>query len=635
MKTTLLQPIAGVFAVTLFIAPLAHADRWDDALALVPPTAQSALIVPSPKQASDDLQQGIERMGRQEVAMGGRPIDLLRAQLGIGAGFDDKGMLVAWSQSGTMGTQWALMVPVTDANAFIRSTLKGGEGEPAPDAVYTPVPGGPPVYARTVGKHVLVSVDNSLVKGYAPGTGLAPVLAANFNARGQQVARSGDVLLWAGHEMFKGYAKSMRDQAANVAQLLGTPDQSGKSQPVDAYVQQLQQMSEASAAVVEQIADAAVTADFDAMGVGLRSFVRFVPESSIATAIPKSAQPVSDKDAAAMLVNLLPGARFYLAGGVDVRAMGGLANLRKAISALPMSNSVQIPAWLDAVQDKIDGIQCALYPSKLPVLTGGLVNDASLVIRTKDAAAVRNALRDWVNAQQGSVRPGIKVEATWEESRQVKEGLGAAAFAVKETVVSAAEVGDPMPRLAMQMVVGARGLHGLAAEVPGALVVTFSQRADVLERAMKAAKEGMATSTAQGAAAEAAAGTLASQGVIKAFGPWLMPDPDGVVFLGIGELMVAAQQIAASMPGGSPDMVPLPDGPVEPIGAASRARDGSWEAALMIPSTAMALGYDAVLKQMLRAQAVPTGTPQPEATPTSPSRAPQGAPPAAPPSSTP
>jgi hypothetical protein len=589
VKPTLLQSVAGAFVAVAFVHSPACADRWDDALALVPATAQSALIVPSPKQASDDLQQGIERMGRQEVAMGGRPIDLLRAQLGIGAGFDDKGMLVAWSQPAPSGAQWALMVPVTDANAFIRSTLKGGEGDPAPDTVYTPVPGGPPVYARALGKHVLVSVDNSLVKEYAPGTGLAPVLAANFNARGQQVARSGDVLLWAGRDTFKGYAKSMREQAAGVAQL--------------------QQAAESSAAVVEQIADALVTVDFDAMGAGLRSFVRFVPESSFATAIPKSADPPAQGDTPAKLVDLLPGARFYMAGGVDVRAMGGLANLRKAISALPMSERVQLPAWLESVQDKIDGIQGALYPSKLPVLTGGLVNDASVVIRTKEPAAVRAALRDWVNAQQGAIRPGIKIEATWEDMRQVKEGLTAAAFAVKETVVSAAEVGDPMPRLAMQMIVGARGLHGFAAEVPGALVVTFSQRADVLERALKAAKEGTAATAAQGANGDAAAGTLASQGVIKAFGPWLMPDPDAVVFLGVGELMVAAQHIAASMPGGSPDMIPLPSGPVEPIGAATRARDGSWETALMIPSTAMGLGYDAVRSQMLRAQPMPAAPP--------------------------
>ncbi|MFO0782935.1 MAG: hypothetical protein U0636_04555 [Phycisphaerales bacterium] len=63
---------------------------------------------------------------------------------------------------------------------------------------------------------------------------------------------------------------------------------------------------------------------------------------------------------------------------------------------------------------------------------------------------------------------------------------------------------------------------GFAAEVPGGLVVTGSQRADVLERALAAARS------------PDGANSLGAAGVVKAM-PWLLPQPDAVVFVGVGE----------------------------------------------------------------------------------------------------
>ena len=89
--------IPGRFASTVaFALACAHAGpagagSLEDALRLIPSDAASAIVVPSPKSASDDLQQAMDRMGKAEAALGGRPIDLLKAQAGIGPGFDDRG----------------------------------------------------------------------------------------------------------------------------------------------------------------------------------------------------------------------------------------------------------------------------------------------------------------------------------------------------------------------------------------------------------------------------------------------------------------------------------------------------------------------------------------------------------------
>lgn len=591
--------------------PAAHAlaDRWDDALALVPVGAQSAIVVPNPKAASDELQQALERMGRAEVALGGRPIDLLRARYGIGAGFDDKGTLVAWTEPGQGAPRIFLMVPVTDADVFIRSSLTpaippgaGGAGQDASPPLY--MLGELPILvsARALGKHVLLGTDAAAVEGYAPAAGFAGAFAERLGARGAAVARSGDLLIWAGHAVFLEHAASVRALAA-------APDApTEEARAIVGDQAALAVAYERSAVLAEQIGDALVTVDFDALGVGARSFVRFQPGSAIAAAIPLSGPPPSAPGAGGhgtpttapppgaaapvaaaagpmTLMNALPAARFYAAGGVDVRAMGGMAKLRTFLATMPLGDRLPLPAWLDAVEQHVDGVQLALYPSKLSVLAGGLGNDASFVIRSTNPAAVREALRTWVLAQQGE-RGGVRAEAAWEAERPLRDGTKAAAFSVKETVMDLAAAGGTTARLSKQVLLGSRGLHGFAVEVPGALVVTFSQRPDVIERAMQAA-------TARSPA-------LGAQGAIAAYAPWLMPDPDAVLFLGLGELLAASQQIAGSIPGAAGVELPLPDGPVEPLAGAFRSRDATWEAAVVMPSTALAVVYDLALANMLR-----------------------------------
>ena len=105
------------------VAPGPGADAFDAAARLVPPDAVAVVLVPSPKAASDDLQQALDRMGRAESALGGRPIDLLKAQLGIGPGFDDRGPLALWIERRD-GTATAVgAFPVTDAKAFVAGTF--------------------------------------------------------------------------------------------------------------------------------------------------------------------------------------------------------------------------------------------------------------------------------------------------------------------------------------------------------------------------------------------------------------------------------------------------------------------------------------------------------------------------------
>lgn len=541
------------------VVPAPGADAFDAAARLVPPDAVAVVLVPSPKAASDDLQQALDRMGRAESALGGRPIDLLKAQLRIGPGFDDRGAFAAWAERRDGAISFAAAFPVTDAKAFIAATFTPFP-EMGPDAYRMPDRPGQHFFVRESGPHVIVAQDARGAQGYDPKGGIASALAAHAGERGMAILRASDACSWAGEPVFADAAAAIR----------ASTDEN--TTPAD---------RERSADVVSQVTDGIVAFDFDALGVGIRAHARFRDGSEIAKAIQPSK---GERRALAALLARLPAAPYYGVFGIDLAALGGSSHLRNFLRTIPRAQQVELPPWLDAVQDKVRALQVAAYPSKLGVLAGGVLNDAAFVVTTDDPSAAKQALRAWIEGQAGE-SDGIRRVPGWEDARTLKDGSTVSAFEVKEVVTGPG--GDAMQRIVKQMLVGARGLHGFAKEVPGALVVTYSQRTDVLGRALKAA------SGAEGAR------TLGTDPTIKAMEPWLVPDADAAAFLGVGELLGAAQQVAGSLPGVDGGMLPTVTERMEPVGFAVRCKDASWEVAVVVPSGVLGLAWDAAKAQLM------------------------------------
>jgi hypothetical protein len=560
---------AVVLALSSLASP-ACAGSLEDALRLVPADAASVLVIPSVKGASDDLQLAIDRMGKAEAALGGRPIDLLKAQAGIGPGFDDKGPLAAWTVANGTGLAICAAFPVTDADAFVASTLVD-----APELGEGAMRGrnsASAVWVRKAGSHVVLANRKDALASWEPKDGFAARLGERIGRRGMEIVRTGDLFAWASEPVMREWASAARAAAGLDSQVASMFPAGSKEAGAAGQIASIGKGRERSAQLLEQLTDGLVAVDFDALAVGVRAWAHFAEGSEFAKAIPASGP--APREVAALL-SRLPDASMYGAMGIDLKAMGGLAHLRSILATMPEGDRLKLPEWIDAVQDKVDGVQVAAYPSRLGLMVGGLLNDASLVVLTSDPAAVKAGLRAWVESQSGE-RGGVRTEPTWEDARQLKDGSTVAAFAVKETVTGPGP--DAMERLAKQLLVSSRGLHGFAREVPGALVVTYSQRTDVLDRATKAASGG--------------GKSLATNGMVRSMAPWLVQDADLVAFIGVGELLGAAQQVAGVIPGGAVEMVPDAPAGLEPVAAAIRSKDATWEGAIVVPSGVLGVAFD-------------------------------------------
>lgn len=569
--------VAVILALHAVACVPCAAGVLEDALRLVPPNAVGAVVVPNVKAAGDDLQLAIDRMGRAEAAIGGRPLDLLKAQAGLGAGFDDRGSMAAWTVERGTGFVASVAIPVTDADAFIAATFADAPelGAGAMRARSSDRA----VWVRKAGSFVIAADSAEVLADWVPQEGFAAKLSDRLGRRGMEIVRTADAFAWASRPVMRSIAASARAAAGLDRAVAGSLAGAGGAEAeLAGRAADVAKGRERGAQVIEQVEDGLVAIDFDALAVGLRAYARFAEGSELRAAIPPSAAATRE---VAALLGRLPDASFYGAAGIDLRAMGGLAHVRAFLSSMPGSERLRLPEWLDAVQDKVNQVQVAAYPSRLGIAVGGILNDASFVVSTDDPAAVKAALRAWVESQAGE-RDGLRSEPTWEDARQLKDGSAVSAFAVKETVTGPGP--DVTERLVKQFVVSSRGLHGFAREVPGGLVVTYSQRTDVLDRA---------TAAASGSGKR----TLGGNAMVRAMSPWLVPDADAVLFVGVGQLLEAGRQIAGSLPGGSEEMVPQAPPGLEPVAAAIRSKDGTWESALVIPSGVLGVAFDVARKR--------------------------------------
>ena len=632
------------------------AEAFRAALDMTPPTAVSVVVVPNPKMAADDLAECMARLDQAAGALPLRPLDLLKSRFGIGPGIDDTRAFVMWHEVDPDQTARpqvpAMLVPVTDAKAFLEGNFKPAGGDASAwtnDNLGT-------VYVRSIDRHVLISSSAAIVNAYGMKPGFAASLKQRLGDRGYEVFISGDAGAWAGLEAMK----SMRETAAQAQGGLDRPARSASardnaeapapaqssasrsSDPVqradldgsgtidngdlsllllemgnrgnlpadlngdgivneaDAKMMREYQgrtVGGAAAAdapapaetpapttltpteranqIADGVTDGVFAIDMDPLGMSVRTYAVMDPKSELG----QSARG-GTRGAPAQLTRLPKGA-FVVAGAADMQGLGGADAFLDLLKLVP--GAPEMPAWVRENRNLLTGMQFAIYPSKLGLAGGGLLNEAMLWMSTTDSAKASTLLRDWMQGLAG-VEGTTERKVTWEAGKTLKDGATADAYAITEATViekpaadgaeapkRKARAANPMQRLARMLVFGPRGPMGFAKTFPDGMLVTFSQRPDVLARGIKVAEGGE---------------SLQKDAVITALQGWLTPDPDVVAYVGVGSVLNVVRQAASSFPGAG---VELPDAPpgIEPIALSLEVQNGRVETATMVPTAVM------------------------------------------------
>ena len=625
---------AGVHAADEPVRRTPGAEAFRRTIDLAPATALSVIAVPSPKLASDDLSECLARIEGAASAVPLRPLDLLRSQVGIGPGTDDTGPLVVWTESRGGSPVFAALVPVTDPKAFIAGSLQPVEGEPGAfmhprigklhlremgkhvlvsqnrELVegHAPAGGLAESIERRLGARgfaVLLSGDAAAWAGPeamrairadaqrtreglranrgAPDEADAPMGAAAADAPRptdplQRADLDGNGEIDSGDQSLLMLEMGARGENAADLNGDGVVDQADVEQLKAAMGRKVEPRGKAASASTSQPADAAKPApledavtdgvlavDLDPLGISVRSYAVLDPSS----ALGRSARG-GPRGGPARLTRL-PKGPFMVAAAADLSGLGGGDAFLDLMALVP--NAPELPAWVRENRELIRDAQFAIYPSKLGIAGGGLLNEAIVWLGTADAARSRQLLRDWMQGLAG-IDGATERKVAWEADKTLKDGQVADAWAIteapapKDAAAKPRRAANPMQRMARMMVFGPRGANGFAKAFGDGLMLTFSQRPDVLARGSKAAEGGEA---------------LQGQPVIEALQSWLTPDPDVVGYLGIGPLVGAVRQAAAGFPGMSLQLPDIPPG-IEPVAFSLEVQDGRVETATMVPT---------------------------------------------------
>jgi hypothetical protein len=428
---------AAFLALSAASAALAGQEEVDRALSWVPENAISFILVPSIKAASDDLAALAEATGQGGFLAMGRPIDVLKAQFGIGANLDEKAPLVAYyppapaaePAAGTLQRQPVVVLGVTDADAFLNANLTA-----APDkgeGAFT-TSSGLVVFARKLeGRVALGPTVDSL-----PADG-ARSIGERFRARlkpdeAEWLGRA-DLVAWGSRDALHAAAEAGRALPIpdeNSAETSAEIPAGAAAAGVGASREQQEAFRAKGLEVIDMLADGVVVVDIDPLGL-------FIGSVGVAEPTSRLAAITAGGEGAPAKFDRLPQNEFYLALSANLDGLGGAAKFGELLDFGGVPRTV-VPEWIFTEGADLSSVQLAAYPSKLGVAIGGALNDSALFIASRNPARTVERIRQSVEGFAGESE-GVRREPSWTPDKKLKSGDTAIAFELKETVVDAAQ----------------------------------------------------------------------------------------------------------------------------------------------------------------------------------------------------
>ena len=559
-----------ITAATMAAGDPASLER---ALSWIPHDASSFLVIPDLKRANDDVAQLIEATGQGGILATGRPIDMLKGQLGIGANLDEKAPLVAYYPALVANAASVdlpvFVIAVTDAAAFLSANFTRA-ADLGDDAFTTTT--GLTMYAMTLPGRVALAPSRTMLPTADGARGIGESFHARLREDETVWLERADLVAWASRSALHASAERARAEALSV-------EVDANSSPIGAITSpdQAAAMRAKSSELTDMLEDGVLVVDADPLGL-------FIATVGVAQPSTVLASVLSGGKGEGARFDRLPKKLFYLAAALDFDGLGGANKLSELLDITGIPRTI-VPPWILSEGSDFSSAQLGIYPSKLGVAIGGALNDSSLVITSRNPALTLTRMKSAVEALAGE-SVGVRRTPTWTASKTLKDGAIANAFEIKETVFDASlRPALDFERLSKQLIFGAAGVRGLAKEISDGAVMTFSQRPDVFAAAMAAATSAATKSTAN---------TLSSDDTVRSIEEWLPPSRDVEVMIGLGSVLRLARQLAESFSSfvsaeQANAMIPAMTVDAEPIAFTLDVGDGRARIACVMPTAVLAV----------------------------------------------
>jgi hypothetical protein len=519
-------------------------------LQLISRDAHAAVIIPNIKRASDALTRLLEGMDRANILLGSRPIDQFKSVTGYTAGVDDNAAAaLVVIDAASHPPQWLWLMPVSDADAFLTSSFTGRDGE-----AYTRSDG-TRLFAKALGAHIALALDQSTLQKYQAGEGFAAIVQPAMAGVAHNRFDVCDVLLIARQPLIAALQHRLLDEAR----------QRGAALP-------------GIAVPAKEIADDARTViiglEFDPLALILHGLVQFADDSNFGVAVP------GERPHDAGLARL-PNLPLALAFSANIAALGGATMLNGVAAAMGEPGNAA-PAWLQ----QTNSMQFGIAPSPAGA-AGGLLNGAMLALACDDSERLRSAINREMT-QPSPANATIHREASYREHVNLPDGV-ADLWEIR-TLEAPPDQAHNHAQALEGMLFGSAGMRGYVRQQPGALLMIFSQRPPLL----KTLTDSVMQST--NAADQAAVG-LGANPALRTMRRWLPEERDVEAYLNLGLLR---QMLVPLLPAmlSADEALPKFEANLPPIGAAIDVERHRASCAMVVPAGVLAPLFDEALQAL-------------------------------------
>ncbi len=503
MLTTLKNnPIRSGAALAALAISLPAMAGTPKALTMVPKDAEIVVVMPDVGELLTDMDKINALMGD----MGKAEVMMMTSMVRGMPGMDLSGsaaVVVDMQEDWEKEPDAVVLLPITSFDDLT-------QGREAVNGLVEFPMGNEPLYFRDIGGgYAAMSNDQVVLSGFRKGSRTIEEAQAMLGTAGNRVAEANDVMVYVSVEslrpMIQVSLEQMEQQGEMLEMMMGPDAAKGFDMFMNLY---------RTAVTDGQAIVSGMSFDAD-MGISFDFGLQFSEGSD-------SAAMFNNNGDAGSYFDHVPQMDFFFAQAFDLRGEGIQSMINGYMDIVEKMDTSGMVAGFDmrAMMDQFQGGAQILGASDAMMMKGLLANTV-MYTEGKDADACIAAMQKMYKGIGNVQEQGVSVSSSFSDEPTTINGVEAYAHSMKFQIDPAlmgggGGFGAPDPAMMMQMLYGpAGGPTGYVAKAGEGMIYTFSQDADLLANAYKAANGENTMMSNKGIAA--ASGMLPDNRVMEAY----------------------------------------------------------------------------------------------------------------------